>query len=88
PRPLEATDTPNISAMGLADASYFRLSNITLGYTLPNSLLSKMKLSKLRIYCTAHNPLTITDYKSYSPEKNPGDYPEAVSVVGGLQLTF
>jgi len=88
PRPLEATDTPNISVMGLADASYFRLSNITLGYTLPGSVLSKMKLSKLRIYCTAHNPLTLTDYKSYSPEKNPGSYPEAVSVVGGLQVTF
>jgi TonB-linked SusC/RagA family outer membrane protein len=88
PRPQESNDRTNIWTMALEDASYVRLQNVTIGYTLPKALLERIKLSNLRIYCTGHNLVTITDYKSYSPEKNASDYPEAVSVVGGVQLTF
>ena len=88
PRPQESNDRTYLWTMGLQDASYIRLQNVTLGYTLPKSLLSKLNLSNLRIYCTGHNLATITDFQSYSPEKNPSDYPEAVSVVGGIQLSF
>ena len=42
----------------------------------------------MRLYSTARNPVTITDYKSYSPDQNPNAYPEQVSVVLGLQVTF
>lgn len=88
PRPLESNDRTNFWTMGLQDASYVRLQNLTLGFTLPKNLTSKLKMSHVRIYCTGHNLLTFTDFQSYSPEKNPSDYPEAVSVVGGVQLAF
>ena len=52
----------------LEDGTYLRLRNITLGYTLPQSVLSKAGISKCRVYVTAQNPLTITDYEGYDPE--------------------
>jgi len=88
PRPQESNDRTNIWTLALEDASYVRLQNVTLGYTLPKSLLAKIKLSNVRFYCTGHNLITLTDYKSYSPEKNAADYPEAVSVVAGVQVSF
>jgi TonB-linked SusC/RagA family outer membrane protein len=88
PRPNEANDPTYIYTMGLQDASYFRIQNITAGYSINKDLLSRLSVSKLRIYVTAQNPLTVTDFQSYSPEKNPNEYPEAISVVGGLQVGF
>ena len=86
PRPNEANDPVNGFALGLQDASYTRLQNVTLGYSMPN--VKNMGLSKLRLYLTGSNLLTITDFESYSPEKNPSDYPEAISVVAGLQVSL
>lgn len=88
PRPQESNDRTYISTLGLQDASYVRLHTLTLGYTLPRSVVSKMKINSLRVYSTGHNLITLTKFKSYSPEKNPNDYPEAVSVVGGIQINF
>jgi len=88
PRPQESNDRTYIWTMGLQDASYVRLHTATVGYTFANALISKLRMSNLRLYCTAHNLITLTDFKSYSPEKNPNDYPEAVSIVGGIQVSF
>lgn len=88
PRPSEANDRSYLWTMGLQDASYVRLQNVTIGYTLPKLVLKKMKMERIRIYCTGHNLFTITDFQSYSPEKSPNDYPEAVSLIGGVQITF
>jgi TonB-linked SusC/RagA family outer membrane protein len=88
PRPSETNDPQFIWTMGLQDASYFRIQNVTMGYSLHKELLSKLSVSKMRLYVTAQNPLTITEYQSYSPEKNPSDYPEAISLVGGVQIGF
>jgi len=88
PRPQESNDRTYIYTLGLQDASYVRLHTLTLGYTLPKSVVSKLKINNLRIYSTGHNLVTLTKFKSYSPEKNPNDYPEAVSVVGGIQINF
>jgi TonB-linked SusC/RagA family outer membrane protein len=57
----------------LSDGSYVRLKTLTLGYTFPASVLTKIKLSKLRLYATALNLLTITGYKGWDPEVN-ADY--------------
>jgi TonB-linked SusC/RagA family outer membrane protein len=57
----------------LSDGSYVRLKTLTLGYTFPTSVLTKIKLSKLRLYATAQNLLTITGYKGWDPEVN-ADY--------------
>ena len=88
PRP-DGGNTPTfINTLGLQDASFFRISLLTLGYTLPESLMNKLNMGSIRLYSTARNPVTITDYKSYSPDQNPSAYPEQVSIVFGLQITF
>ena len=55
----------------LEDASFLRLKNVQLGYSLPSEVLEKIKLDKLRVYVNATNPLTITEYRGLDPEKNP-----------------
>ncbi|WP_158797551.1 TonB-dependent receptor [Pedobacter sp. L105] len=57
----------------LSSGSYLRLKTLTLGYSIPPSVLSKMKLTKLRIYASAQNLATITGYKGWDPEVN-ADY--------------
>lgn len=86
PRPKEGNDPDNIYYLGLQDASFIKLQNVSLGYTLPKNILSTMGLSNLRIYVTGSNLYTKTDFQSFSPEKNPTDYPEPVTIVAGLQL--
>ncbi len=52
----------------LEDGDYIRLRNVQLGYSLSKDILSKIGVSKLRIYLGASNLLTITDYTGYDPE--------------------
>ncbi|MDN3587134.1 TonB-dependent receptor [Pedobacter aquatilis] len=72
PRLFYANGTGN-STRYLSDGSYVRLKTLSLGYTFPSSILTKIKLSKLRIFATAQNLLTITGYKGWDPEVN-ADY--------------
>ena len=88
PRPDGGNTPAFINTLGLQDASFFRISLLSLGYTFPKSLIDKLNMGSIRLYSTARNPVTITDYKSYSPDQNPNAYPEQVSVVLGLQVTF
>ena len=76
----------------LQDASYLRLKNISLGYTLPKKWVSKIKAEKLRIYFSADNLLTFTKYKYLDPERA-GDgtfvaYPQNKAVSLGLNLSY
>lgn len=50
------------------DASFIRVKNVVLGYAFPSQWLDKMNLSKLRIYASAQNLFTITDYPGLDPE--------------------
>jgi TonB-linked SusC/RagA family outer membrane protein len=50
------------------DASYLRCNNITLGYTLPKPLLSKIGIENIRIYAGVKNPFTITSYSMFDPQ--------------------
>ena len=50
------------------DNSYVKVKNITLGYTFPKSLVSKLHISNLRVYANIINPFTFTDYKGFDPE--------------------
>jgi TonB-linked SusC/RagA family outer membrane protein len=52
----------------IEDASYIRCNNITLGYTLPKSLLSNIKIENIRIYAGVKNPFTITGYSMFDPQ--------------------
>jgi len=82
------------------DASFIRINNITLGYSLPASLVKKMRLSRFRIYGTVNNVAVITGYSGYDPEVNtrrdtpvtPGvdysAYPRSRSFIAGVNVTF
>ena len=50
------------------DGSYLRLRNITVGYTLPVNSLSRLSISRVRLYLSAQNLFTITKYSGLDPE--------------------
>jgi TonB-linked SusC/RagA family outer membrane protein len=91
PRPVADFDYPHYSASNMdfsvQDASFLRLSALTLSYTLPQSLLANVKVSNVRVYTTASNLFCLTPYKGYDPEM--GDwYPPTRMLVVGLNLSF
>ncbi len=88
PRPNAGIDPNNLFALGTQDASYIRLQNVTIGYSFPDRIISKFGITRLRLYGTGQNLFTWTDYQSYSPEKTPDQYPEAIMITGGIQLGF
>jgi TonB-linked SusC/RagA family outer membrane protein len=57
-----------VSTRWIEDASYLRIQNVSLGYQLPASLISKAKLQQVRIYASAQNLFTFTKYLNYNPE--------------------
>ena len=50
------------------NASYFRLKNLQIGYTLPQQVLDKIRIDRIRFYLQASNLFTITDYNGLDPE--------------------
>lgn len=74
----------------LQDASYLRVKQLTLGYTLPSTILQKAKLSKLRFYLTSENPFVWTKmFESYDPEKTDRmAYPIQKTFAFGVQLNI
>lgn len=54
----------------LEDASYLRLKTVTVGYTLPKSISSKVGMKNIRAYFTASNVFTLTKYTGLDPEVN------------------
>lgn len=74
------------------DGSYIKLRNLTLGYTLPGNILSRLQLSNARIYATASNLFTYTKskyLKDYDPELGGADeFPLARQVVFGVNVSF
>jgi len=89
-----------ISDRFVEDGSYLRLKNISLGYTLPKKIISKVKLQAARIYVSGSNLLTWTNYSGYDPEVSTngqnsissgmdrGAYPTAKTILGGVSITF
>jgi hypothetical protein len=67
------------------DGSFLRLNNISLGYTLPSSLLKKMRMQSLRIYGTVNNVAIWTKYSGYDPEVNTR---RGTGVTPGLNLSL
>ena len=76
----------------LQDASYMRLKNVTLGYTLPEQWMNKIGINRVRIYLSGDNLFTISGlYKHYKvdPEGLGGQkYPLQRSYSFGLNVTF
>lgn len=85
----------NVSDFYLENGSYLRLKNVTLGYTLPVSLMRAIGLtgSTLRFYVSGENLCTMTDYTGFDPEVgnyglDGGVYPVARSFSLGLNFNF
>jgi TonB-linked SusC/RagA family outer membrane protein len=77
----------------LQDLSYLRLKNIQLGYTMPNELIKKVGLSKLRLFVNGQNLLTFTKFRDGDPERDANQrgiiaYPIAKVISGGITVTF
>lgn len=87
-----------ISTYGVEDGSFLRLQTLTIGYSLPKSILKYIGMSKCRVYATGYNLFTITNYSGYDPEVNIGQgttpnidynlYPRSRTYTFGLQLAF
>lgn len=88
-----------IHSWGVEDASYLKLSNITLGYNFPKMLVKKASIQSLRLYATASNLFTLTKYTGLDPEVSTrgygltpgvdfGAYPRSRSFVFGINLAF
>ncbi len=56
------------SSVFVQDASYLRIKNLSVGYTLPRSLTGRFGVETLRVYCNIQNLYTFTKYKGYDPE--------------------
>jgi len=94
------SNSTRLSTFYLQDASYFRMTNILLGYSLPQKAAGALTLSGVRIYASVDNPFTISKYKGYNPESDydqrgnltPGVdyglYPLVRSFNLGLKVTF
>lgn len=86
PQPNAGTSPPGMTNLGLQDASYWRLQNVTLGYSFSPNVLSRLKLSSLKVYATGQNLYTKTDYLSYSPEQNLTNYPSTQNFIFGIKM--
>ena len=101
PRMTNARDNLNhrTSDLFVESAAFFRLKNITLGYTFPEKLLEPLHVSKARLYVTGQNIFVITKYKGMDPELglvqgnyqlnvDYAQYPQARTWTIGAQLSF
>lgn len=101
------SDIPRSGASGMEfyssrvveDGSFLRIKTVTLGYTFPSKWLRKMRVQSLRVYLTAENLFTFTNYSGPDPEVStrnsvltPGfdwsAYPRARSFTGGVSFSF
>lgn len=102
--PLAYNEVGVTSTLGIEDGSFLRLNTLMLGYTVPKSIVSKAKISNLRIYGSIYNVFTLTSYSGLDPEVNVdpkhnnavypttgldfGTYPRPRSFVIGVNLSF
>ncbi|NIG57528.1 TonB-dependent receptor [Chitinophaga sp. Cy-1792] len=90
-----------LHSFAIEDGSFLRISNVTLGYSLPDKLLKRTHVfSRLRVYATVNNLYTFTKYSGYDPEANtrrsnpltPGvdyaAYPRSRFMLAGINASF
>ena len=80
------------------DGSFIRCSDVTIGYTLPKSLVKKIYVNKVRAYVSASNLFILTKYSGYDPEVDVQSgltpsmdynrYPRARTFSCGVNVTF
>ena len=74
----------------LQKGDYLRLKSLTLGYNFPKKFISNMHVENLRIYGSATNLLTFTEYTGFDPETgaNPSILPLVKTYNFGVTVTF
>jgi TonB-linked SusC/RagA family outer membrane protein len=86
-----------VSSHYLEDGSYMRIKLLTLGYTLPKSVLTALHTQRVRLYVSAQNLATFTKYTGFDPELgnqgnslgvDRGIYPQARVFLGGVNIGF
>ena len=101
---LSYTDDLNrkVSTFWMADASYLRLKNVELSYTIPSKLTRRFGVGKATVFVNATNVLTFSNYyQGYDPETAyqggaqgattgsiGNNYPLVSTYTGGIELTF
>lgn len=98
PRLTDSDPNGNFSRMSdfyLENGDYLRLKVLQIGYTLPNKLFNHIGVSRLRVYLSSENLVTLTKYTGYDPEVgggvfgiDKGQYPQARSFIGGIQISL
>lgn len=88
----------NSSTFYVEDGSFMRIRNITLGYTIPNNIITTNIISSCRLYISVQNLFTFTNYSGFDPEvssSNPinsgiddGVYPVPRTFLAGINLSF
>lgn len=89
-----------LSDWAIEDGSFLRLNTLTLGYTLPKSITTALKISNLRVYASGYNVFILTNYTGFDPEVStrrqtaltPGvdysAYPKSRQIIVGVNLGF
>lgn len=84
----------------LEDGSFIRMKSVVLGYTLPKSVIDRLKINSIRVYASAQNLFTITQYSGLDPEVNTFSgsntslgtdflvFPQARTITFGVNLGF
>jgi hypothetical protein len=90
---LKNTNDPQNSVVAsdffLYNASYVKLKNLQLGYSLPEKIAKKLAMQRARFYVSGENLFTITKYPGLDPEIGPGmGYPTMRQYALGLNITF
>lgn len=89
---LSQTSTGNNYAMSdywLFNGAYLRIKNVTLGYSLPESLIKKMYIRGLRFYASAIDLFSFNNYpKGWDPEDSGSGYPITASFIFGASINF
>jgi TonB-linked SusC/RagA family outer membrane protein len=80
------------SSLNYMDGGFVKLRNITLGYKLPESIASRLKMTKLRVFVSGQNLATWSDYKLFDPERagnvGSGEMPSNRMFLGGIEIGF
>lgn len=86
----DANNEARFSTYFIENGSYLKMRNVQLGYSIPPSLLGKIKLSKLRVYASGQNLFTIKSksFTGQDPENPNYGYPIPITFTLGLNATF
>jgi hypothetical protein len=96
---IEVNQNYRYSELFLTSGNYTRLKDFTLSYTLPSSVISRLKMGDMRVYLSGRNLLTFTKFDGVDPEETArgnsyyrgvieNEWPQAKTVILGLDISF